>query len=159
MLVMPLLALVIFSFATGRYPWTAPGWYVLYSFVSFFVAFNWEVSRKIRAPEEEIEGVDSYTRQFGRHGAAYVVLAVRVIDTALVALVGAHLGLSGWFYGLLVALFFVCLVGFIQYRRRTTPTTARRMATYAALYIFAFDLILAVELGRAHGIEFSGALR
>ena len=48
MLVMPLLALVIFSFSTGRYPWQAPGWYWLYSFVGFFVAFNWEVSRKIR---------------------------------------------------------------------------------------------------------------
>jgi len=158
MLVMPLLSLVIYSFATGRFLWTAPGWYWLYSWVGFFVALNWEVSRKIRAPEQEIDGVDSYTRQFGQYGAAYVVLGVRVIDTALVAIVGRHLGLSRSFYGLLVALFVVCMIGFFQYRLRTSPATARRMGTYAGIYIFAFDLILALELGRAHGIMFSGDL-
>jgi 4-hydroxybenzoate polyprenyltransferase len=158
MLVMPLLSLVIYSFATGRYIWEAPGWYWLYSLVSFFVAFNWEISRKIRAPEEEIDGVDSYTRVFGTYGAAYLVLAVRLVDTGLVVLVGMHLGVSPWFYLLLAALFLVCMVGFAQYRLAPSPQTARRMELYAGLYIFAFDLALAIELIRSHGIEFSGTL-
>jgi 4-hydroxybenzoate polyprenyltransferase len=153
MLIMPLLALLVFSFTTGRWPWLAPGWFWVYSFVGFFVTFNWEVSRKIRAPEEEIEGVDSYTKLFGLYGAAWVVLAIRVVDTGLVALVGHHLGLSGWFHGALVALFLVCLVGFFQYRFHTTPKTARRMETYAGMYIIAFDLILAVEIARIQGLE------
>jgi 4-hydroxybenzoate polyprenyltransferase len=109
LLVMPFLSLTVFSFATGRWPWEAPPWFVVYAWVGFFVTFNWEVSRKIRAPEDEIEGVDSYTRVFGTYGAAYIVLLIRVIDTALVALVGWHLGLSPWFYAALVALFLVCL--------------------------------------------------
>ena len=79
--------------------------------MGFFVTFNWEVSRKIRAPEDEIEGADTYTRVFGTYGAAWVVLLIRVIDTGLVALVGWHLGLAPWFYVALVALFLVCLVG------------------------------------------------
>jgi 4-hydroxybenzoate polyprenyltransferase len=158
MLVMPLLSLVIYSFATGEFFWNAPGWYWLYSLVSFFVAFNWEISRKIRAPEEEIEGVDSYTRLFGTYGAAYLVLAVRLIDTGLVVLVGMHLGVSRWFYLLLAGLFLVCMVGFLQYRITTLPRTARRMELYAGLYIFAFDLALAIELIRSHGIEFVGTL-
>jgi 4-hydroxybenzoate polyprenyltransferase len=156
MLIMPLLALVVFSFATRKYPWQAPGWVWLYSLVGFFVAFNWEISRKIRAPEEEIEGVDSYTKIFGTYGAAYLVLLVRAIDTGLVALVGFHLRVSLWFYVALLILFAVCLIGFLQYRYRTSPLTAKRMGTYAGIYIVAFDLVLAVELGRTYGVTIAG---
>jgi len=153
MLIMPLLALVVFSFTSGRYPWQAPGWFWVYAFVGFFVTFNWEVSRKIRAPEDEIDGVDSYTKVFGTYGAAYVVLLLRLVDTGLVACVGAHLGLSRWFYVALIALFVLCLVGFIQYRLDTRRATAKRMESYAGVYIIAFDLILAVEIARLTGME------
>ncbi|HEX7182673.1 MAG TPA: UbiA family prenyltransferase [Thermoanaerobaculia bacterium] len=153
MLLMPLLSLMVFSFATGRWPWEAPAWYWVYAWVGFFVTFNWEVSRKIRAPEDEIEGVDTYTRVFGTYGAAYIVLLIRVIDTALVALVGWHLGVSVWFYAALVALFLVCLIGFFQYRFHTNRKTAKRMEVYAGMYIIAFDLILAVEIARLYGLE------
>jgi 4-hydroxybenzoate polyprenyltransferase len=152
LLVMPFLSLMVFSFATGRWPWQAPPWFLAYAWVGFFVTFNWEVSRKIRAPEDEIEGVETYTRVFGTYGAAWIVLLIRVIDTGLVALVGWHLGLSPWFYAALVALFLVCLTGFFQYRRHTNRKTAKRMETYAGLYIIAFDLILAVEIARKWGI-------
>lgn len=152
LLVMPLLSLMVFSFATWIWPTEVPFWYLVYSWVGFFVTFNWEVSRKIRAPEDEIEGVETYTRVFGTYGAAYIVLLIRVIDTGLVALVGWHLGLSPWFYTALVALFLVCLTGFFQYRLHTNRKTAKRMETYAGLYIIAFDLILAVEIARKWGI-------
>lgn len=153
MLVMPLLALMVFGFATGRYPWEAPPWFWVYAWVGFFVTFNWEVSRKIRAPEDEIEGVETYTRIFGTYGAAYVVLLIRVVDTALVALVGWHLGLSPWFYAALVVLFLVCLVGFFQYRFHTNRKTAKRMEVYAGMYIIAFDLILALAIAARYGVE------
>jgi 4-hydroxybenzoate polyprenyltransferase len=156
MLIMPLLAMIVFSFTTERYLWDAPGWFWVYSFVGFFVALNWEVSRKIRAPEDEIEGVDSYTKQFGTYGAGYLVLLIRMVDTGLVALVGLHLGLSVWFYVWLLVLFLVCMIGFFQYRFSTTRATARRMEIYAGLYVVVFDLALAVELGRTYGIVFAG---
>ncbi len=158
MLIMPLLALIVWSFSTKQYFWQAPSWFWVYSLVSYFLAFNWEVSRKIRVPEDEVEGVDSYTRLFGAYGAAYLVLAVRVISTVLVALVAHHLGLSLWFYGMLVLLFAACLVGFFQYRFRTSRKTARGMEIYAGIYIVAFDLALAIELGRTYGLRISGAL-
>jgi 4-hydroxybenzoate polyprenyltransferase len=157
MLVMPLLALVVFSISTGRYPWQAPGWFWLYAWVGFFVAFNWEVSRKIRAPADEIADLDSYTKVFGTYGAAYLVLVIRVVDTGLVALVAHHLRFSAWFYVWLIALFLLCMVGFLQFRFRTSSATARRMETYAGLYIVAFDLALAVELARTCGISLRGA--
>lgn len=158
MLIMPLLAMTIWSFATRQYLWQIPSWYWLYSLVSYFLAFNWEVSRKIRVPENEIEGVDSYTRRFGTYGAAYLVLLIRVISTILVAMVAYHLGLSVWFYMLLVLLFLACLVGFLQYRLQTSPKSARRMETYAGIYILVFDMALAFELGSTFGLQISGTL-
>ncbi|HEX8253002.1 MAG TPA: UbiA family prenyltransferase [Thermoanaerobaculia bacterium] len=152
MLIMPLLSLLVFSFATRRWPWHAPAWFWVYAFVGFFVTFNWEVSRKIRAPEQEIEGVESYTKIFGTFGAAYVVLAIRAIDTALVAAVGHHLGASNWFYLALLVLYAVCLAGFFQYRFRPTPRHAKMMEVYAGMYMIVFDLLVAVELGRRYGL-------
>ena len=151
MLIMPLFAMVVFSTATGRYLWEAPALYWFYAFVGFFVTFNWEISRKIRAPEDERDGVDSYTRVFGTHGAAYAVLLVRVIDTAMVAWVGHNIGASPWFYAALVVLFGVCLVGFADYRLHTNRRTAKRMEHYAAMYIVAFDLTLAIQILSRNG--------
>ena len=61
-----------------------------------------------------------------------------------------------WFYVVLIALFGVCMIGFLQYRFNVTPKTARRMETYAGMYVVAFDLLLVVELGRTYGIQFAG---
>jgi 4-hydroxybenzoate polyprenyltransferase len=153
LLVMPLLALMVFSFATGRWPWEAPFWFGVYAWVGFFVTFNWEVSRKIRVPEDEIEGVDTYTRIFGTYGAAWVVLLIRMVDTALVSLVGWHLGLSPWFYAALIALFAVSLVGFFQFRFHTNRKTAKRMELYAGMYVIAFDVILAAAIVAQYGVR------
>ncbi|MFP4597773.1 MAG: UbiA family prenyltransferase [Persicimonas sp.] len=153
LMVMPLLALVVYGIATGNPPWETPPWYWVYAFVGFFVMLNWEISRKIRAPEQEVDGLDSYTKQFGTYGAAWAVLGVRVLDTALVALVGWHLDLSWWFYAALVALFVVTLAGFVSYRRHPSPKNADRMEDYAGLYIVAFDVIVAVAI--AHTLGFA----
>lgn len=154
MLLMPLLALVVFSFATAMAPWHATGWYWVYASVSFFVAFNWEISRKIYVPAQERAGVDSYSKVFGTYAAAYIVLAVRVIDTALVMLVAWHLGLALWFYVALVLLFVVCAAGVLRFRLWPSPATAKQLGTYAGIYIVAFDLLLAIELARKCGVVF-----
>jgi hypothetical protein len=70
-----------------------------------------------------------------------------------VALVGWHLGLATWFYGMLIALYAVCLVGFFQYRWQTSPRTAKRMEFYAGMYIVAFDLTLAVAIAQHSGLR------
>jgi len=76
----------------------------------------------------------------------------------MVVLVAYHLGLSFWFYVLLLILFMACLIGHFQYRFRTSAKTARRMEIYAGIYIVAFDLALAIELGRTYGLQISGAI-
>ncbi|MEX2155058.1 MAG: UbiA family prenyltransferase [Gemmatimonadaceae bacterium] len=153
MLLMPLLSLMVFSFATRRMPWEAPPVFWLYAMVGFFVTFNVEVSRKIRAPEDEIEGLDSYSKLFGTYGAAWVVLALRLIDTTLVAIVGYFIGVSPWFYVAIVALFLITLGTFVRFRLHTSTATAKALERNAGLYLIAFDLVLAIELIRMHGFK------
>jgi 4-hydroxybenzoate polyprenyltransferase len=153
MLLMPLLSLMVFSFATGRMPWDAPPVFWLYAFVGFFVTFNVEVSRKIRAPEDEVEGLDSYSKIFGTYGAAGIVLGLRFIDTTLVSIVGYRIGAGAWFYVALALLFVVTLGAFFQFRFRTSTRTAKALERNAGLYLIAFDLILAAELIRMHGFR------
>jgi 4-hydroxybenzoate polyprenyltransferase len=152
MLVMPLLALMIFSYASGAYFWQAPFYFKLYAWVGFFVTFNWEISRKIRAPEDEREGIETYSHIFGTYNAARIVLGIRVVDTAMVAFVGYHLSLPLWFYGALIGLFILCLFGYVRFRRQTTARNAQRLETYAGLYIIAFDLILALAIIGRNGL-------
>ena len=151
MLLMPLLSLTVFSFATHRFPWEAPALFWLYAFVGFFVTFNVEVSRKIRAPHDEIEGLDSYSKIFGTYGAAWIVLGLRLIDTTLVSIVGFQIGVSPWFYGAIGLLFVITLVTFVRFRLNTTTASAKALERNAGIYLIAFDLILAIELIRMNG--------
>jgi len=153
MLLMPLLSLLVFSFATRRLPWEAPPQFWLYAFVGFFVTFNVEVSRKIRAPEDEVEGLDSYSKTFGTYGAAWIVVALRLIDTTLVAIVGHAIGVSTWFYVAIVLLFLVALGAFLRFRLHTSRASAKALERNAGIYLIAFDLILAIELIRMQGFH------
>ncbi len=153
LLVMPLLALVVYSLATGNMPWQAPGWYYLYALLGFFVMFNWEISRKIRAPEDEVDGIQTYTKVFGTKGAAKVLIGLRVVDVAMATAIGVVIGLAWGYYAALVIVFFVILAGNIQYLRGPTTERAERMETYAGIYIVAFNAIVAVSVALAYGID------
>lgn len=152
MLIMPLLAMIPFSFATGHYLWDAPPWFWWYAFVGFFVTFNWEVSRKIRAPSDEATGVETYSGLFGPRRAATIVLVIRLIDTAMVAAVGRHLGLSMWFYVAIIAMLLATLFSYVRFYQNQTAGAAKTLEKVAGMYIIAFDLALAVELIRKFGV-------
>ncbi|MCA1732182.1 MAG: hypothetical protein LC732_01105, partial [Acidobacteria bacterium] len=125
----------------------------VYAVVGFFVTFNVEVSRKIRAPEQEVEGLETYSKIFGTYGAAWIVMGIRVIDTGLVAIVGFALGAHPWFYVALIALFVFSIGSFLRFRFRTTPRAAKMLEINAGVYLIAFDLILAAELIRMYGLR------
>ena len=154
MLIMPLLAMIPFSFATGNTIWEASGWFWWYAFVGFFVTFNWEISRKIRPPNEEKSGVDTYSSLFGPRTAATIVLVIRLIDTAMVMAVGAHLGLSGWFFAVIIVMLLATLFSYSMFVSQLTTETAKRLEKVAGMYIIGFDLALAIELIRKFGVEF-----
>ena len=156
MLIMPLMTATIFSFTMRRPFWEAPWLFWAYAAADFFAFANWEISRKIRLTDDEIDGVHSYSKEFGMYTAGYVVLGLRVLNTGLAWIVGFYLHLGVLYYAGLVILFLVCLAGFLRFRFSTSRKTASQLEAYGGAYIILFYLVLATELWRIYGLEFGG---
>jgi 4-hydroxybenzoate polyprenyltransferase len=156
MLIMPMMTATIFSFTMRRPFWEAPWLFWAYAAADFFAFANWEISRKIRLPEDEIAGVSSYSKEFGMYSAGYVVLGLRILNTVLAWIVGVYLGLGTFYYGGLIVLFLICLYGFIRFRFHTTRKTAKDLEAYGGGYIILFYCVLAAELFRINGLVFGG---
>ena len=137
--------------------WEAPWLFWAYAAADFFAFANWEISRKIRLPEDEIEGVSTYSREFGMFPAAYVVLALRILNTILAWIVGVYLDLGLFYYTGLLLLFLGTLIGIIRFRRTPTRKTSHALESYGGAYIILFYLVLAIELIRIKGLTFGGS--
>jgi 4-hydroxybenzoate polyprenyltransferase len=153
MCIMPLIALTVFSYVTQQNFWEAPLWFFVYAFVGMFVTLNWEVSRKIRSREDEKEGVVTYSSVFGAYNAANLVLAIRVIDTTMVFLLGYHLGLNWYFYAGLLSLFLFTFYNYQHFQHSPTSENAKNLEKNAAIYIIGFDLILALSIAATNGLK------
>ncbi len=156
MLIMPLLTATIFSFTMRRPFWEAPWLFWAYAAADFFAFANWEISRKIRMPEDEIAGVDSYSGHLGPFIAAYVSLVLRLLNTGLAWMVGHYLGLGPFYYIGLIVLFLICLGGLLHFRIAPDRRTAKRLEAYGGGYIILFYFLLAAELFRLHGMTWGG---
>ena len=156
MLIMPMMTATIFSFTTRRPFWEAPWLFWAYAAADFFAFANWEISRKIRLPEDEIDGVSSYSKEFGMFTAGYVVLALRILNTALAWVVGIYLNLGVFYYAGLIVLFFITLFGLLRFRLAPTRKSAKNLEAYGGGYIILFYFVLAAELFRTHGVTFGG---
>ena len=153
MLVMPLLTLLAFSFATGVHFWKAPPLFWLYAAATFFLGMGLEISRKVRAPGDEIEGVDSYTSVLGTYRAAYSVLWIRAVDVTLVSLLGWALGLPWWLLVVLMALYLLTVSAVARFRRDTHTRNAERIESQAALHLLAVNLSLAIATALSSGVD------
>jgi len=153
MLVMPLLTAVAFSFATGVHFWRAPPLFWLYAAATFFLGMGLEISRKVRAPGDEIEGVDSYTSVLGTYRAAYTVLWIRAVDVILVSLLAWALGLPCWLLVVLVALYLLTVSAVARFRRDTHSSNAERIESQAALHLLAANLSLAIAVALSSGVD------
>ena len=152
MLVMPLLAAVVLGFATGLHIWQAPAWFWAFAAFGFLAGMNFEVSRKMKAPDDEIDGVDSYTKILGTFPAAYAVLTMRVADIGIAAAVGVHLDLGAWFYAVLALALVVCAASVVSFRTRLSSKTAGSMETYSVLLLLILNLSMAVAIALKYGI-------
>lgn len=158
MLITPLMAATIFSFVIGRPFWEAPRLFWAYALADFLAFSNWEISRKIRVPDDEIAGVSSYSKEFGMFNACYVVVGLRVLNTALAWMIGHYLDLGVLYYAGLIALFIITLAGILHFRLRPSRKTAISLEAYGGGYIIFFYFVLVAELCRKHGFAFIGGL-
>jgi 4-hydroxybenzoate polyprenyltransferase len=157
MLIMPMMTATIFSFTMRRPFWQAPWLFWAYAAADFFAFANWEISRKIKLPEQELEGVPSYSKELGMFTAGYVVLALRVLNTVLAWIVGIYLDLGTFYYAGLIVLFLATMAGLLRFRLNPTPKTAKNLEAYGGGYIIMFYFVLAAELFRIHGVTLGGS--
>lgn len=156
MLIMPLMAATIFSFTMHRPFWEAPALFWAYALADFFAFSNWEISRKIRMPDDEIEGLSSYSKELGMFTAGYVVVVLRILNTVLAWMIGYYLKLSSFYYIGLIILFLSTLIGFLHFRLKPSRQTAKNLEAYGGYYIILFYFVLAAELFRTYGISLGG---
>ena len=111
-------------------------------FVSFCNGFILEVGRKIRAPEDEEYGVETYSALWGRERAVFVWL-VALIITALGAAWAAFAIKTPWeivAYALVVAL---AVFAGRRFLRRATPGSGKPLELLSGLW----TLVLYLSLG------------
>jgi 4-hydroxybenzoate polyprenyltransferase len=126
MVIMPLLALLAtacdWAVTSGSLP-TGLGWFLAASYANGLVL---EVGRKIRAPDGEEEGVETYSKRWGRL-LAVTAWGLAVVSAAAFSIIAALLvGAGTWAAGVLGLL--VVAVGLAAGRFLREPTADRAEA-------------------------------
>jgi 4-hydroxybenzoate polyprenyltransferase len=134
MLVMPLLLLWMVQMGAGRF--APPADTAALAAMAFFAGASFEVARKTRAPADERDGVDSYTKSLGLRGAPAALAVVQALCGASFALVlrglfsGAVPAVAWAVGGVGLALGFAAIGAFVR-----RPTAKAAKAVEAAVGI------------------------
>jgi 4-hydroxybenzoate polyprenyltransferase len=103
-----------------------------------------EIARKSWAPEQEREGVETYSKLWGPGAAGVAVMVVVLIGLAISAFVHVRSGAGVVFLvGLLLVSAFAAYSA-IDYASTPSPKTAKRMETAAGIFVLANYLLLGV---------------
>jgi hypothetical protein len=143
MLIMPLIDL----YATATYWLPAAGrppaglaWFLA---LSFFNGVVIEVGRKLRAPEDEETGVETYTFLYGRTKAVALWLAAMALTAAGAVMAGAQIGFAGPVAAILGALLVVAAWVAIRFLRQPVHARSRWFEPMSG----AWALVLYLSLG------------
>lgn len=143
MLIMPLIDLYSTAcdwLVAGGAPPRGLIWFLM---VSFFNGIVIEIGRKIRAPEDEEPGVETYTVLWGRRNAVLAWLGA-LLATALSALMAASLiGLTGVMSVMLGALFAVATIMARSFLRHPVTSRAKRFESMSG----AWTVLMYLGLG------------
>jgi len=118
------ISLTIFASLLGKPLLETPGEFAYFSFAGWFLFSIFEFGRKTFARSEEREGVDSYSKIFGKVGAVFLVLAMAVSATLLLAKANistismlflplALVGVAGFLYATTENLYFAKVYRFL----------------------------------------------
>lgn len=114
---------------------------LLFFGVSYTNGLVLEIGRKLRAPESEVPGVETYTQLWGLKFATFLWLGVLIANygLALAALLHAHI--SGM-VPVLTAFFALALVPWVLFFRKPTPRYAKLVEGFSLLWALAMYLII-----------------
>lgn len=103
-----------------------------------------EIARKSWAPEQEREGVETYSRLWKPGPAGVAVMVVVLIGLALSAFINVRSGAGVWFLGGLMLVGAWTAWCAIDYAGTPTPKTAKAMETASGVFVLANYLLLGV---------------
>jgi 4-hydroxybenzoate polyprenyltransferase len=142
MLIIPVVDLVAssghWSFADINPP-TALAWFFA---VSFFNGILLEFGRKIKLPENEEEGVVSYSKLWGMRNAAWIWLAVLAITLTLAVAAAMAIDSPVWVYVLLVVFALAGSLSALFFLKNPTQKGAKMIENASGLWTMGMYLNL-----------------
>lgn len=141
MVIVPMIALLITAFDSprGGLPDSRFGWMLAMSYFGFCVI---EIGRKIRAPDDEEKGVETYTALWGPRNAVVAWLAVMALTGALAVGAGRLVGTSLVTLGYVILLLAVCLGVGMDFLRHPLPGRGKRFQQLSGLWTLGIFLVL-----------------
>ncbi|MEE2786228.1 MAG: prenyltransferase [Myxococcota bacterium] len=154
MLVMPIALLWMVQMGAGHAPLNPDvGWLAGLSFLS---GAAFEITRKLKAPEDERPTVDSYTKVMGLSLAPLVVLCLLGGETAflmiLACLVFGGILSSGWYLAL-AAPMLPAIWALLRFRRAPSASRAKMSEGAVALTMLSGYVLLSAALVIHRGLE------
>jgi len=125
-----------------------------YLAICFLTGLLFEIARKVRAPEDEREGVETYSKYFGTTRVATVLILLLLWSTLGAWGIGWAGKFSVYYYALTMLVFVAVSVGVWNYRRTPSPTNAKRIGLYTSLYTLALYGFIILECVWSRGIVF-----
>lgn len=153
MLVMPLAMLWMAQIGAGAD--ALPVQAGLLAGLAFLSGGAFEVARKIRAPEEEREEVDSYTKILGTGGAPLVVGALLTISVVVlsVLIVWVKEGTPSFvWFGVLTAILVVPLITLQKFRSQPTPKGRKTNEGLVSMAMLASYLVVIAAILTTRGL-------
>jgi hypothetical protein len=126
--------------------------------LSFLSGFAFEITRKTKAPEDERDTIDSYTKIFGTGGAPLVVMVLLALSTGVEIVILDDLlgGQIHWaFFVVLMLAFLLPVFVLQQFRGQPDAKRAKSNEGMVALSMLTGYLVLMVAMILIHGLVFS----
>ena len=118
--------------------------------LSFLSGAAFEVTRKMKAPEDERATIDSYTKAFGTQRTPVVVVGLLVSGSVflgiLILAIAPSLTFAPWLVALIVSLL-PALIALYQFRIEASARSAKRCEGFVALAMLAgYGLLIAAAI-------------
>jgi 4-hydroxybenzoate polyprenyltransferase len=154
-LVMSILAVALSARFTARAELSLPVEVWVLGLLCLPVFFSVDVLRKMWAPENEVEGVDSYTDRLGYRGAALLAVAILVTSAALGGWLGWQLGGRAVWLAVVAAATAWGAWEVRSFARDPRPSGEKRLQAVAGVHLFVLFFGFAVVAATAHGAVFA----
>jgi len=148
MIIIPLILLYVV--ACGNVP-VSLGNLAPFAATAYLMFCAFEIGRKIRAPADEREGVDMYSRIWGLRRAVFAWLSV-LAAVAVLAVVSAHpLARGPWIAAIVAPLLIVALIASLRFLRDPKPGSGKVFLTLSGAWmLLLYSALGALSIAGSH---------